>query len=197
MNAVMLLDQCCCARTFRSGTVLNPASSSITDPVEAYTVYCRRHECRSSSERFACWIALRSTHYRKKFRIESRNWKRRRCSLTSLSKRLEREGRCFGKPSDVLRLNVGGTCIDVLRRTLTSVEGSMLATRFSGRWDDSLEKDADGNFFIDQPIELFLPLVNLFTCSRMRDSPRALMPRRLEWTNYSKLTLLEWLNTMA
>jgi hypothetical protein len=29
----------------------------------------------------------------------------------------------------------------------------MLAAKFSGRWDDSLEKDADGNFFIDQPIE--------------------------------------------
>ena len=36
----------------------------------------------------------------------------------------------------------------------------MLSSRFSGRWDDSLEKDADGNFFIDQPIELFLPMVN-------------------------------------
>jgi hypothetical protein len=60
---------------------------------------------------------------------------------------------CLGEPGDVLRFNVGGARIDVLRRTLTSVEGSMLAAKFSGRWDDSLEKDADGNFFIDQPIE--------------------------------------------
>lgn len=63
-------------------------------------------------------------------------------------------------PCDVLHLNVGGTIIAVLRRTLTSVEDSMLASRFSGRWDDMLEKDRDGNFFIDQPIELFLPMVN-------------------------------------
>jgi hypothetical protein len=29
----------------------------------------------------------------------------------------------------------------------------MVAAKFRGRWDDtSLEKDADGNFFIDQPI---------------------------------------------
>lgn len=42
--------------------------------------------------------------------------------------------------SDVLTLNVGGTCMSVLRRTLTTVEGSMLAARFSGRWDDSLDK---------------------------------------------------------
>lgn len=34
----------------------------------------------------------------------------------------------FGQPSDVLRLSVGGTCFDVLRRTLTQVEGSMLAS---------------------------------------------------------------------
>jgi hypothetical protein len=36
-------------------------------------------------------------------------------------------------------------------------EGSMLAAKFSGRWDDSLEKDAHGNFFIDEPVELFQP----------------------------------------
>ena len=36
-------------------------------------------------------------------------------------------------PSDVLHLNVGGTAIAVLRRTLTSVENSMLASKFSGR----------------------------------------------------------------
>jgi len=77
-----------------------------------------------------------------------------------LKRVIEQENPCLGHPSDVLHLNVGGTRIDVLRRTLTSVEGSMLASRFSGRWDDSLEKDADGNFFIDQPIELFLPMVN-------------------------------------
>lgn len=63
-------------------------------------------------------------------------------------------------PCDVLHLNVGGTLTAVLRRTLTSVEGSLLASRFSGRWDESIEKDRDGNYFIDQPIELFLPMIN-------------------------------------
>ena len=66
----------------------------------------------------------------------------------------------FHQPSDVIHLNVGGTLTAVLRRTLTSIEGSMLASRFSGRWDDSLEKDRDGNFFIDQPIELFQPMID-------------------------------------
>mmetsp|Transcript_20676 Transcript_20676/g.57119 ORF Transcript_20676/g.57119 Transcript_20676/m.57119 type:complete len:270 (+) Transcript_20676:3-812(+) len=48
-------------------------------------------------------------------------------------------------------LDVGGKqSVAVLRRTLTQFEDSMLAAKFSGRWDDSLEKDSDGRFFIDQ-----------------------------------------------
>ena len=66
-----------------------------------------------------------------------------------------------GRPSDVLQLNVGGrTNIAVLRSTLTQFEGSMLASKFSGRWDDSLEKDNEGRFFIDQDPELFLKLIS-------------------------------------
>lgn len=63
-------------------------------------------------------------------------------------------------PSDVLFLNIGGTTMTVLRRTLMSVPGSMLASRFSGRWDDSLEKDKDGVFFIDQDFSIFEPMVS-------------------------------------
>ena len=66
-----------------------------------------------------------------------------------------------GRPSDVLQLNVGGkTNVAVLRSTLTQFDGSMLASKFSGRWDDSLEKDKDGNYFIDQDPELFLKLIS-------------------------------------
>ena len=72
----------------------------------------------------------------------------------------EKENPNNGEPSDILHLDVGGKHISVLRRTLTQVEDSMLASRFSGRWDDSLEKTKDGRFFIDQPIELFAPLIN-------------------------------------
>jgi len=89
-----------------------------------------------------------------------------------MKKAFEEENPALGNPSDVLRLNVGGTRIDVLRRTLTSVEGSMLATRFSGRWDDSLEKDLDGNFFLDQPIDLFLPMID-YLRSQACMTPRA------------------------
>ena len=66
----------------------------------------------------------------------------------------------MGGPEDIVPINVGGTTkIGVLRRVLTFYEDSMLASRFSGRWDDSLEKDKDGNFFVDQDPELFLKLI--------------------------------------
>lgn len=76
----------------------------------------------------------------------------------------EETGKAYGSatPGDVIRLNIGGTILDVLRRTLCHAEGSMLASKFSGRWDDSLEKDSDGNFFIDQPYELFIVLIDYF-----------------------------------
>ena len=61
-------------------------------------------------------------------------------------------------PNDVLALNIGGTKIHVLRKTLCQYDKSMLSAHFSGRWDDSVDKDADGYFFIDQPYDLMLPL---------------------------------------
>jgi hypothetical protein len=52
------------------------------------------------------------------------------------------------KSSEVISLNVGGTSLAVLRSTLTSVEGSMLAGMFSGRWEKSLVKDKHGDVFV-------------------------------------------------
>jgi len=65
------------------------------------------------------------------------------------------------KANEVLSLNIGGEhhC-STLRKTLCLFKSSTLAYKFSGKWDDNLEKDQDGNFFIDQPVELFRPLLN-------------------------------------
>ncbi|CAB9517153.1 SH3KBP1-binding protein 1 [Seminavis robusta] len=92
--------------------------------------------------------------------------------VKKLQQDLEKEHPNLGKPSDVLRLNVGGRRIDVLRRTLIQVEGSMLESRFSGRWDDGLDKDVDGIFFIDQPPDLFLMLVD-FLRAKQTETPLA------------------------
>jgi hypothetical protein len=96
--------------------------------------------------------------------------KKRQKELVERERALEKQIAAFEKektticgdaaPNDVLHLNVGGTKMAVLRRTLTSVPGSMLASKFSGRWDDSMERDREGNFFIDQPFPVFELMVN-------------------------------------
>lgn len=60
-----------------------------------------------------------------------------------------------GKGNDVLTLNISGTIMQVLRRTLCSHGHSLLASQFSGKYDDRLIKDADGNFFVNQSFALF------------------------------------------
>jgi hypothetical protein len=93
-------------------------------------------------------------------REREENLDKRQKELEKLKAQLEEEHPNPGEADDVLSLNVGGTYISTLRRTLTQVEGSMLSSKFSGRWDDSIEKDAEGRFFLDQDMELFRPLVN-------------------------------------
>jgi len=51
--------------------------------------------------------------------------------------------------SPFIDLNVGGEKMSTSRATLTLVEGTSLATMFSGKSDDKLTKDADGYIFLD------------------------------------------------
>jgi BTB/POZ domain len=65
------------------------------------------------------------------------------------------------EPDDILHLNVGGrTGITVHRKTLTLIENSVLGAKFSKNWEGSLDKDKDGNIFVDQDPDLFLLLVS-------------------------------------
>ncbi|CAB4045756.1 SH3KBP1-binding 1 [Paramuricea clavata] len=50
---------------------------------------------------------------------------------------------------DIIHLNVGGQKLTSTRSTLCQVEGSLLATMFSGRWEDGLKRDEDGVVFFD------------------------------------------------
>ena len=109
--------------------------------------------------------------------------RQRQAELEGKEQELKRQHEAFekdhpnhGAPSDVLRLNIGGLRRDVLRRTLTQYEGSLLASKFSGRWDDSLEKDTDGNFFIDQPERLFLPLLD-YLRAKQCETPLSLISK--------------------
>ncbi|CEM32329.1 unnamed protein product [Vitrella brassicaformis CCMP3155] len=50
---------------------------------------------------------------------------------------------------DLLKVNVGGSHSSVRRKHLTSVEGTLLAVLFGGRWDGRLGRDADNRVFVD------------------------------------------------
>ena len=93
-------------------------------------------------------------------RQRERQLNEREQELDQREKTLKQENPMLGTCSDVLRLSILGTKMDVLRRTLTSVEGSLLAAQFSGRWDESLPKDVDGCFLINQPMELWKPMMD-------------------------------------
>ena len=60
------------------------------------------------------------------------------------------------KDDDIIKLNVGGTKITTKRSTLCQVEGSFLASMFSGRWEDSLARDEDDRVFFDFNPQYFL-----------------------------------------
>jgi hypothetical protein len=65
------------------------------------------------------------------------------------------------EPDDILYLNVGGKSkIAVRRKILTLIEASVLGAIFSRNWEGGLDKDKDGNIFIDQDPDLFEALVS-------------------------------------
>ena len=67
--------------------------------------------------------------------------------------------------TDIIKVNVSGTHMDVLRSTLCLIEGSMLAIQFSGRWEDSMKKDEDGRIFLNYDPDSFkLILKELWEC---------------------------------
>jgi hypothetical protein len=100
-------------------------------------------------------------------------------------------------PSDVLRLNVGGTKMAVLRETLTSIPGSKLASEFSGRLDDSIARDRDGDFFIDQPFPLFELMANYLrdrACLTSPNAPPLTSPDFKEMSTVTKAGFLRMLD---
>ncbi|CEL94699.1 unnamed protein product [Vitrella brassicaformis CCMP3155] len=51
--------------------------------------------------------------------------------------------------NEILQLNVGGCHSSVKRKHMTSVEGTLLAALFSGRWDQRLIRDGSSRIFLD------------------------------------------------
>ena len=102
----------------------------------------------------------------------------------------------MGDDNDWLHLNVGGNCsIAVMRRTLTQFEDSVLAAQFSGRWDDSMVKDRDGNICIDQDPEQFLLLINYLRL-RTNNQSKHVPEKHLPEPTYSFCYMLEYYGLM-
>jgi len=122
-----------------------------------------------------CFAMKKRTHTHAAHQEQSESSKslgKRQKTLEDRVRKLEEKGKAVSREtndstsqpealgSDVLSLNVGGRRFDAFRNTLTSVEDSMLAAKFSGRWEDSFERDSEGRIFIDANPEYFAVLLD-------------------------------------
>eukprot|EP00929_Paragymnodinium_shiwhaense_P059872 TRINITY_DN29955_c0_g1_i1.p1 TRINITY_DN29955_c0_g1~~TRINITY_DN29955_c0_g1_i1.p1 ORF type:complete len:571 (-),score=129.96 TRINITY_DN29955_c0_g1_i1:454-2010(-) len=82
-------------------------------------------------------------------------------------------------PSDIIGINMGGErTIQVKRNLLTQCEGTFLCTLFSGRWEQQLPRDKEGNVFFDDPPEVMMPLIEWLRARRdARPGQDVVMPR--------------------
>ena len=95
---------------------------------------------------------------------------------------------------DIIHLNVGGQRFTTTRATLCQVEGSLLATMFSGRWEDRVKRDKDGVVFFDFNPEYFGWILDYLRAKKISspENPAVLaeVPKN-QMKNFS--TLLEYL----
>lgn len=69
--------------------------------------------------------------------------------------------------SDLVGLNFGGERIVTVKRSLLlQFEDSMLAAMFSGRYEQQLERDKDGNVFLDHSPAVMIPLIDFLRAHR-------------------------------
>jgi len=67
-------------------------------------------------------------------------------------------------PNNLVGLNFRGELTVVMKRsTLCQVEGSMLAAMFSGRYENNLDHDRDGNVYVGYPPTVMVPLMDWLT----------------------------------
>ncbi|CAB4031367.1 SH3KBP1-binding 1 [Paramuricea clavata] len=69
--------------------------------------------------------------------------------------------------NDIIELNVGGHKLTTKRSTLCQVEGSLLASMFSGRWEDSLQRDKDGAIFFDFNPQYFVVILDYLRAKKI------------------------------
>jgi len=66
--------------------------------------------------------------------------------------------------NSLVGLNFRGEKTVVMKRSvLCQIEGSMLAAMFSGRYEDNLDYDRDGNVYVGYPPSVMVPLMDWLT----------------------------------
>ena len=137
-----------------------------------------------------------AAHLHSLLQSKEKDLKEREADFTRRVNLFESQNPTLGGDSDIIQLNVGGqTNIAVHRRTLTQFQDSMLAAKFSGRWDDSMEHDRDGNIFIDQDPDNFFILINYLRL-RMNNRSRQVPDKHMPKATYSFCSMLEYYDLM-
>ncbi|EOD31637.1 hypothetical protein EMIHUDRAFT_231613 [Emiliania huxleyi CCMP1516] len=96
------------------------------------------------------------------------------------------------RPSDRIKLNVGGCRVVTTRDTLTLFPGTRLAALFSGRWESRLQRDRNGRIFMDVNPTAFKKILDFHQFAKIASSedppPRPTAPEDLEAVLAAQLT---------
>ena len=68
---------------------------------------------------------------------------------------------------DLIDLNVGGTKLTTSRSTLCQVQDSLLASMFSGRWEDNIKRDKNGTVFFDFNPQYFILILDYLRAKKI------------------------------
>jgi len=81
--------------------------------------------------------------------------------------------------NDLIGLNFRGEKTVIMKRSvLCKVEGSMLSAMFSGRHEDNLDRDKDGNVYVSYPPSVMMPLMDWLTVCQ--DLPPEIKPPAID-----------------
>lgn len=76
----------------------------------------------------------------------------------------------------IIYLNVGGTKMATKKSTLCQVDGSLLASIFSGRWEDNITRDEDGHVFLDYNPKLFALVLDYLRAKKNETPGKPALP---------------------
>lgn len=98
------------------------------------------------------------------------------------------------KNDDIIEIDAGGKIIRALRSTLTLAPDTMFTYMFSGRWEESLKRNSNGNIFLDHDPELIEIIVNYLRMKKIEDisMPPGPLPKIPEGKTHEFNTILQY-----